>query len=250
MLLRIYIQVWMLRPITVTCRLTPIHTCAYSRQQVKKPLHSRKAFGQKPNGSMEQFERGPDYRVNIHTGCWIWNGPRDAFGYGQTSEGQAHRISYTQHKGPIPQGLVIDHLCWNPSCINPAHLEAVTTQVNNFRRRTNKLTPDMVLEMRAYYNEHKDIASIAQLARRYNVSTNYAVRVCRSQHWDFRKLNRIKEPKRKPFVNKALDEYLRVRSEYMRMWGIPVDAKPPRPMGAKYCPRRKPSKRAGKQFLR
>lgn len=42
----------------------------------------------------------------------------------------AHRFSYEQSKGPIPPGLVIDHLCRVHHCVNPDHLEAVTTQEN------------------------------------------------------------------------------------------------------------------------
>lgn len=72
-----------------------------------------------------------------NTGCWIWIANSNKGGYGLVSyKGNirlAHRVSYELHKGPIPEGLVIDHLCRNPFCINPDHLEPVTSKVNNQR---------------------------------------------------------------------------------------------------------------------
>jgi len=45
----------------------------------------------------------------------------------------AHRFAYEELVGPIPEGLDLDHLCRNKTCVNPAHLEPVT-RAENVRR--------------------------------------------------------------------------------------------------------------------
>lgn len=74
------------------------------------------------------------------TGCINWTGPVTRQGYGRIGLGgrdgghtQAHRLAYETAKGPIPEGLVIDHLCRNRRCCNPDHLEAVTSRENTRR---------------------------------------------------------------------------------------------------------------------
>jgi len=78
------------------------------------------------------------YTVDSSSGCWIWTGSTNGAGYGElrvnNKKVYAHRWSMENVKGvPIPDGMVIDHLCRNPSCVNPAHLEIVTQSTNTQR---------------------------------------------------------------------------------------------------------------------
>lgn len=47
--------------------------------------------------------------------------------------GYAHRFSYECFIGPVERGFEIDHLCRKRHCVNPMHLEAVTSAVNTLR---------------------------------------------------------------------------------------------------------------------
>lgn len=73
-------------------------------------------------------------------GCWTWTGkPRKEDGYGQFRLGnrvvKAHKFGYEHVVGPVPDGLVLDHLCRNRICIRPGHLEPVTIGENTIRGR-------------------------------------------------------------------------------------------------------------------
>ena len=73
-------------------------------------------------------------KVNRTDGCWLWTGGVSAAGYGSIgvagSHIYAHRYSYESARGPIPDGLIIDHICGNRRCVNPAHLRLATRAQN------------------------------------------------------------------------------------------------------------------------
>lgn len=77
--------------------------------------------------------------VNPETLCWEWTGSTDEDGYGtirrvDSAHLKAHRCSYEEYVGPVPDGLCVCHLCYNTCCINPSHLYAGTHQQNMLER--------------------------------------------------------------------------------------------------------------------
>lgn len=77
----------------------------------------------------EKVERGE--------GCWLWTASTRSSGYGSFWDGErrvsAHRWAFESVRGPIPEGLVLDHLCRVRLCVRPDHLEPVTNRENLFR---------------------------------------------------------------------------------------------------------------------
>lgn len=122
------------------------------------------------------------------TPCWIWQRSIARHGYGQLQpDGRkgrnvgAHRIYYEMAKGPIPEGLHIDHLCRVPACVNPGHLEAVTPAENRRRSPHTRLTAEDVVEMRRLHAA--GLATARQLAQRYGISQGYCWRVLNGHRW-------------------------------------------------------------------
>ena len=69
-----------------------------------------------------------------NSGCWLWEGGISQDGYALVwangTGGKAHRMIYEEMRGPVPDGLQLDHLCRVRFCVNPDHLEPVTQQEN------------------------------------------------------------------------------------------------------------------------
>jgi len=88
---------------------------------------------------LTQFERFDNFvSPEPMSGCWLWTGYCDEKGYaifrvGPEGTCRGHRFSFERFIGPIPEGLVVDHLCRVRCCVNPAHLEPVTDEENQRR---------------------------------------------------------------------------------------------------------------------
>jgi len=115
--------------------------------------------------------KGPDHIVD-EDGCWVWVKEKSRHGYGWLNESGkqyvAHRAYYERHKGPIQDGLQIDHLCRNRACVNPDHLEPVTMIENLRRANIAKLDQDKAREIRGFLSQG---IPLKEIATRYGVST-------------------------------------------------------------------------------
>jgi hypothetical protein len=145
-------------------------------------------------GQPRRFARGhsghkwssPGHTVDPSTGCWNWNGYRR----GRERRAGAKRLRdgtykssyvyyYERAHGPVPAGLVLDHTCKNPGCVNPDHLEPVTTAVNTRRGAGTKLTESDVLTIRA----SRGSVSPAELARQFGVARSTIYDVLNGAKW-------------------------------------------------------------------
>lgn len=81
-------------------------------------------------------EEAFEARTAIEGDCLVWTGSREAAGYGSIwvngKARKAHRYAWERERGPIPQGMVIDHICWNRPCVKIEHLRVVTQMKNTW----------------------------------------------------------------------------------------------------------------------
>lgn len=119
-------------------RIAPhnIRRLGHVKGQPVRYIRGHNARG-KADASPERFWKSVDRRGAEE--CWPWLGSKDTSGYGTIMWGGrrvgTHVLAYELVVGAVPEGLVIDHLCRNRACCNPAHLEPVTHRENVLRGR-------------------------------------------------------------------------------------------------------------------
>jgi hypothetical protein len=125
---------------------------------------------------MPKFSR--DNYVLDKKGCWIHQGALGYNGYGivtfKNKSYRAHRFQYEQKYGKIPEGMVTDHLCRVRKCVNPDHLEIVTSATNVRRGLLSKLSRHQVKQIRDKY-----IQGVKQkvLATEYSINQSQISRI-------------------------------------------------------------------------
>lgn len=132
------------------------------------------------------------------TSCWFWKGTKNPEGYGKILYNgklvYAHRYSYQMVFGDIPTNKVIDHICYNRSCVNPEHLSVVSCkdnikrggddhsnyQINDFWKEDNKVFTqqeivdilqkegyDISIRTLTYWRENKRIPPLLHINKQW-----------------------------------------------------------------------------------
>lgn len=116
------------------------------------------------------------------TPCWIWRGTISVKGYGvigvRDKVVYAHRAVYIAYKGPIPEGLELDHLCRNTSCVNPEHLEPVAHKENCRRGSAAQVNANLQLSKTHCPKGHSYTG-----ANLYVWKGKRSCRICRTTAW-------------------------------------------------------------------
>ena len=119
--------------------------------------------------------------LGYKTICHFWLGKKDALGYGRLGSRQlAYRVSWERANGPVPDGLELDHLCRNPSCVRPDHLEPVTHGENLRRGKGAKINYAIANEMRVLYAGGM---TQIEIASRFNVEKRTVWEVVNNRRW-------------------------------------------------------------------
>jgi len=139
--------------------------------------------------------------VKDSASCWEWKKRKDNNGYGRTNlfyydsyrKTGAHQIALILSGKHIPDGKLVRHLCNNPSCCNPKHLDIGTAKDNALdcvksgrtmigsKNPSSKLTEQDVKEIKEQLAIGKKLGAI--LGKKYGVSKTIISDIKNNKIW-------------------------------------------------------------------
>lgn len=134
-------------------------------------------------------------KVDKSGDCWVWTAGKTTGGYGvfdlDGSSQYAHRVSYENHYGRVPAGLLVCHTCDVRLCVNPLHLFAGTEQDNmddmRAKGRSRAVSGEQHYASKLVSEEVRAIRAstlpVAELAQQYGVSKSAVYKIIRNQSW-------------------------------------------------------------------
>jgi hypothetical protein len=181
-----YKRNWYLNKYHVTNPRAPQDGRSLDGKSYARDRYRAKAIEKNGYVHVRSLDDSPAARLefrSFYTGdCIVWTGASNRLGYGSLSVGgrffMAHRLSYELSKGPIPAGLEIDHLCRNPPCINPAHLEAVS-HTENVRRGEARIVTIRLRAAQTHCKYGHEFSPENTMITKSNGKTQRVCRACR-----------------------------------------------------------------------
>lgn len=167
--------------------------CGYLMPVLKRNRYGRGAKRGEPwyiLGHRRTGQKGPYLPIQnrcviSENGCWLWQGYTNfgyAYGNYKGKKGRVHKIVFEEKNGKVPVGMVLDHLCRIKHCVNPDHLEVVTSAINTRRGLLSKLSDNNVEEI-IEATRIPEWGQYAALARKYRVSPSLISMIAMGKRW-------------------------------------------------------------------
>lgn len=118
-------------------------------------------------------------------GCWIWIGGKYSNGYAAYHKNGksflGHRFVYETYKQiNLPKEIHLDHLCKTKNCVNPNHLEPVTSKENT-QRAAKKLSMQKAIKIKRLYTSKE--ASVKDIMSKYNIASQTVYAIIGGVRW-------------------------------------------------------------------
>lgn len=124
------------------CKIERCGRKCYARGWCNRHYLKWRTHGTPTGGQDKFFDPAESFAAraarDTRTGCLVWTGSLSIGGYGRMRVGNehiaAHRYAWERVNGAIPEGMAIDHVCFNRACVEVLHLRLATTAQNNWHR--------------------------------------------------------------------------------------------------------------------